>query len=423
MICVSLVLGYSEVSWERNGGLRSGQGFESQSIVSQICWLRYVDDILCISYVYCSACLLVSARLAYHPIAISPVSGLDPLVTQHVWTDIVLCVHGWELNIWPKNPNRAWLISGGEKQRESFCPWMGVLPQPFGTLRATLIGRMARSRQMGLNDSWQAYRVLEDLVELACLDFPLKVLRKLAHSLPASSAALAVRQSVRRWDRAMKQWGNNAKPEQTKQQFGREYKGKHFTKDSKEDGKSKSRRRAKSSSSDSSSSSARHKKKLNKSRRRLARQDSGYRNYLAQQDRNMLNENAQIQATALKEALSGCFDTIKSAGVPPPSFPPQPPAGEGVGSAGSGGPPPATGGGLRCLSTAQGFLLEAGFNNMFKLQRLDCANVIRVMQPFFKPPKNKDLVRAYLAKYAPSVAVPMAHQDTLDAIFDATVSI
>ena len=420
MVCVSMVLGYAEYCWQHNSAERNLLGFAVDPIDEFFCWLRYVDDTLCITYIYCGKCTFNFLSAAYKPVKLTAVSGVDQPLETHTWTDIEFRVCGLDVHVLPKNPNRKWLHGLAPRERAMYCDWLGVLPMPFGILRACLLGKLARARQLNLSAEWQTYRLLEEVLELWHSQYPVLFLRKLVHSLPASPAVRRLRILVRQWISIMKSWGNGNKGQDSDKSYGRSYKGKNFKDDSKESGKpkektKKKKTRGRSSSTSSSSSEHRRVRKVSKARRLLAREDSGYRRHLAEMDRKETAESANVQASALKDALAGAFDNL----MPHQQFPPLPPAlGGGVPS---GSAPIHPGG---SLSPAQAMLLEASLGNVFRLgAALDRGTVIETMRPHFKPPKNRPTLQAWVQRFAPTRVLPVTHQEILDMLYDTVKAI
>ena len=422
MVCVSMVLGYAEYCWHHNNDERNLLGFAVDPIDAYLCWLRYVDDTLCITYVYCGKCTFNFLSAAYKPVKLSAVSGVDQPSETHTWTDIEFRVCGLDVHVLPKNPNRKWLHGLAPRERALYCDWLGVLPMPFGILRACLLGKLARARQLDLSTEWQTYRLLEEVLELWHSQYPVLFLRKLVHSLPASPAVRRLRLLIRKWISTMNSWGNGNKGQDNDKSFGRTYKGRNFKDTSKEADltkeKPKNGRKARHRSSSTSSSSSEHRRqhKIQKARRTLAREDSDYRKYLIEMDRKGVAECANVQANALKEVLAGAFDNLMPAH---PALPPPPALGGGAPSGSAAVIPPRG-----SLSQAQAMLLGTSLGNVFHLgAALDRGTVIEAMRPHFKPPKNRPVLQAWLQRFAPARILPTTHQEILDMLYDTVKAI
>ena len=75
----------------------------------------------------------------------------------------------------------------------------GVLKGGLGCSRSVVLGHLARTKMLGLQEQFGVARLLEDIVELVYMGYPLSVIRGLVHSLPCSRVAQICRQTVRTW--------------------------------------------------------------------------------------------------------------------------------------------------------------------------------------------------------------------------------
>ena len=136
-------------------------------------------------------------RLACYPVPISLVSGADTAV--HTWVDVELRVIGQHVAVNVKNPNRSWVHNRGPQQKSTFLPWTGVLKGGMGSIRGVVLGHFARTKMLGLPEQFGVARLLEDIVELVYMGYPLSVIRGLVHSLPCSRVTQISRKTVRTW--------------------------------------------------------------------------------------------------------------------------------------------------------------------------------------------------------------------------------
>ena len=156
-----------------------------------------MDDVLVGSRVLCGSCIFVFLRACYQ-VPISLVSGAGASV--HTMVNVELRVAGQHVAVNIKNPNRSWVHGRGPPQQKStFLPWTGVLKGGLGSIRCVVFGHLARTKMLELPERFGVARLLEDLVELVFLGYPLSVIRGLVHSLPCSRVAQIGRKTVRTW--------------------------------------------------------------------------------------------------------------------------------------------------------------------------------------------------------------------------------
>ena len=90
-------------------------------------------------------------------------------------------------------------IIGFRSKSRLFLPWTGVLKGGLGLNRGVVLGHLARTKMLGLPDQFGVARLLEDVVVLVYMGYPLSVIRGLVHSLPCSRVAQICRKTVRTW--------------------------------------------------------------------------------------------------------------------------------------------------------------------------------------------------------------------------------
>ena len=134
--------------------------------------------------VFCCSCIFVFMRACYL-VPLSLVSGAGTAV--HTWLDVELRVVGQHVAVNIKNPNR--------QQKSHFLPWTGVRKGGLGSIWDVVLGHLARSKMLGLPEQLWAACLLEDVVELVFLEYPLSVIRGLVHSLNCSRVAQICRKN------------------------------------------------------------------------------------------------------------------------------------------------------------------------------------------------------------------------------------
>ena len=134
---------------------------------------------------------------ACYPVPLSLVSGAR--TTAHTWVDVELRVIGQHVAVNIKNPNRSWVHNLGPQQKSTFLPWTGVLKGGLGPIRGVMLGHLDRTKILGLPEQFGVVRLLEDVVELLYVGYPLSVIRSLVRSLPCSRVAQIGRKTVRTW--------------------------------------------------------------------------------------------------------------------------------------------------------------------------------------------------------------------------------
>lgn len=212
---VALILAYAETTWLAHKAAHRSMGLPAEPpIEACVQWVRYVDDLLMLSFCYCPACLMAIVA-AIFPVPCSPCSGTpgkeaDP----HLWTDLELVVapsavpHACctpamcrqRICIIPKNVNRMWLHnSESPKKENAVIPWPDRPPQGFNTALAIMTSRIERSYVMGVTLPFIVVFILESIYELFLHGYPGSVLRALVHALPTLPASIVARKAVRTW--------------------------------------------------------------------------------------------------------------------------------------------------------------------------------------------------------------------------------
>ena len=195
---VVMVLGAAELVWLDQQQKHSELGFHFWGRLVRSCfsWKRYVDDVVVGSRVFCCSCIFVFIR-ACCPVPLSLVSGAGTAV--HTWVDVELRVMGQHVADNIKNPNRSWVHDRGPLQKSTFLRWTGALKGGWAAFGVWYWVHLARTKMLGLPEQFGVARLLEDMVELVYVEYPLSVIRDLVHSLPCSRVAQICRKTVRRW--------------------------------------------------------------------------------------------------------------------------------------------------------------------------------------------------------------------------------
>ena len=165
-------------------------------------WRRYVDDLLACSHRLCGDCILRRMREAI-PLPITPTSGtLETASEPHIWVDTQLRPAGETLVVLMKSANRQFAHGiSPSRSRPVFLPFLGTLPVGFAALRAVLAGRLSRGMQLKVAPDLISLRMMDDVMELFFLGYPLKLLRSLIFSLLVAVPTQALRAALRAWTR------------------------------------------------------------------------------------------------------------------------------------------------------------------------------------------------------------------------------
>ena len=446
--CVTIHLFMSE--YKRISSLRPGNTefpFVGASILSAVSWLRYVDDVIAASTVYCSVCIDAFVRSTYAE-AISPCGRSDELSSAEAlkWIDLDIYVAGFAMMWLPHNPNRKWLHESCKGPRPSavLVEWPGSMPMGFSVLRGLLLGKLSRARQVAMADPIIVVTLLECILELHRIGYPYPLIRALVHSLPSVSSVQALRKVVRLWahhrSRAMAGggasiWGKgglNGKDRDDRR--GDKYKGDRRppAKTSPKSDKKKKKARS-SSSSSSTSSSASREKRLHRARRRVERADPSYRAFLDCQEKEKRAEDLRAEGEALAAAMKSSFESaisgaITSAVAAMPKAPAPPPPHQGTtesGGSSSGGaapsfppPHPDTVAKPGELSKMQVRLVNAELGHIVALSSGDKATFTREIENKWS---NRDLtknVQRLFGTLAKDAALPKGKKERIELLFD-----
>ena len=155
-----------------------------------------MDDVLVGSRVFCDSCIFV---LCVSVTWCHSQWYREQLRQSTRGVDVELRVIGQHVAVNIKNPNRSWVHNLGPQQKATFLPWAGVLKGGLGSIRGVALGHLARTKMSGPPEQFWVVRLLEDIVDLVHMEYPLSVIRGLVHSLLCSRVAQIGRKTVRTW--------------------------------------------------------------------------------------------------------------------------------------------------------------------------------------------------------------------------------
>ena len=255
---------------------------------------------------------------------------------------------GQTCTILPENPNREWLYRDGDREKRSIVRWPGRPPGGFSRAYAVLLARLNRSRELELSQLVAAVWVLEGCLEFYRLEYPITFIRALVHALPACQAAQIARQTVRIFQAHLRAMGRQGQ--------GKPWNGRQYDKQSwqewqswdshgsgsggdhrrSRDRESRGPRRRRRESSDSDSEANQETREVGKAKRLLLDKCSDFRAWHQEQQEKKETEQLKKQGMVLATVLNEKLDSLIAAR--PPSFPAQPPGGEGAGASSGSGP-------------------------------------------------------------------------------------
>ena len=260
--------------------------------------------------------------------------------TAHTWVDVELRVIGQHVAVNIKNPNRSWVHNLGPQQKSTFLLWTGVLKCGLGSIRGVMLGHLDRTKILGLPEQFGVVRLLEDVVELVYVGYPLSVIRSLVRSLPCSRVAQIGRKTVRTWISLCK---NRMVLDDEKDQRQKPRHGGSGARRGRSGGRRDSgwrsrcrgsARKSRSSSSSSSSSSQSRRTRRGKQQRvkeaqkLLEKHDLQYQQWQGEAKKKEsaveLQEQAEVLAKVVKEQFDQTMSALSPSLTTPPQFPPSP---------------------------------------------------------------------------------------------------
>ena len=294
-------------------------------------WLRYVDDVLAASRCVCSVCMeRFFSTLYSEPLSVVFSSSRDcskPCVWLHFEIYVVGSGVAWTL----KNSNRSYLFGmHAAPFVPAFLPWPGALPYHFKQLRSIMISRLALAWSSQLSVIQSSLCVLELLLELHRLQYPLDLLRALIHSTPKVPAALLARQIFRAFLQSVgplssKAWkmgkggdgrgshGYSSNSQGRRRDTGHREPKRESRQDPKKDKKER-RPRRRSSSSSSTSTAARKQRRSKAARELLLKEDSDFAAFLQAKELAEQEHSYRKQGELLAGVLREKFDEAIQAG-------------------------------------------------------------------------------------------------------------
>ena len=295
--------------------------FQSTIPADRLRWHRYVDDVLGFSRCLCGGCVEKHFRgLFAEPL--STVFNSDTASTNiFEWLHLEFCLQGAHLTWSLKNQNRSFFYQrDNSKFRSNFVAWPGALPLFFKQLRGLFISKDVAATDALVSYEGGAVVLLELVLELLSLGYPVSLLRCIVHSLPKSPAALLTRKVVRAYLKLCKighggdsrgdgrksggkSGGSNGRSG-PRHSYGGESNSYHAR--GREDRRRTSdpKKSRSSSSSSSSGSSKKRERKLAKARKLLADQDTNYKAFAVAQQERIAEESFRRQGEVLAAALN-----------------------------------------------------------------------------------------------------------------------
>ena len=161
-------------------------------------WCRYVDDVVSFSRSLCSTCLGLFFKTLYAEPLSEVYSSDKDKGKPCTWLHLEFHIRGQQLTWALKNVNRPYVhLVPGAKLEPTFVAWPGALPMHFRQLRAIFVGKLALAWSSSVRPVLAAIHVLELLLELLRLQYPIPLLRAIVHSLPRWPAAVMARKAFR----------------------------------------------------------------------------------------------------------------------------------------------------------------------------------------------------------------------------------
>ena len=198
-------------------------------------------------------------------------------------------------------------------------------------------GHLARTKMLGLPEQFGVTRLLEDIVELVYMGYPLSVIRGLVHPLPCSRVAQICRKTVRTWISLRKNRMVDDKKDQRQKPRNGGSGARRGRSDGRRDSGWRNRGRGstrKSSSSSSSSSSPFRRKRWGKlqmveeAQKLLEMHDPQYQQWKEEAKKKEraveLQEQAEVLAKVMKEQLDQTMSALSPSLITPQPFPPSP---------------------------------------------------------------------------------------------------
>ena len=233
-------------------------------------------------------------------------------------------ISGQSLAWIPKNKNRDFVLFRRACVCEpQFLPWLGKLPIFFKQLRGQFISKSVAGYHGLVGPECTAISLLEMVLELLYLGYPVKVLRSLIHSLPVNTAAILSRRVVRILASQLREMGKGDGRKSGGGNGGSSngygYRGSGNggsgsgqsyqlrSRDRSDHEKSRKSRKRSSSSSSSASSTA---KKTRSARKALEKHDEEFRKYLQQREQAEQEAHFKRQGELLANALNSKLESV-----------------------------------------------------------------------------------------------------------------
>lgn len=264
------------------------------------------------------------------------------------WLDLSLTVRGASLSYTQKNSNREWVLAPAdplshrpvERPRANFLPWAGAPPLSFSQVKGMFIGRITRGQDLLLPEPLAALYILELLLELFYIRYPISYLRAILFAIPAIPSVRLARVSFRQWASFLREMGSggagrgngNGRAEHRggdRRGGGKSSRGqdKRSSRDSRgTDRRPRRSSRATSPSSSSGSSSATQDTEVEHAKKILKRHSEQYRSFVKDRKQAKRDTQLRLQGEALAKAMKSNFDAaIEAAKFTSQQFPPPQP--------------------------------------------------------------------------------------------------
>jgi hypothetical protein len=221
----SVVLGADEAAWTADAAARALHRFlpEGRRLDEQVALARYVDDLIMVSRVWCSACLEDMLGAMYR----RPVQFDRQASSAHgqPWLDMWVSFSHGRLQIHMDGQEQEWVqcLAARPPAKFRLKPYLGDEEDSLEALRQHVSGRTARLKQAGLDDEALRRAVEREILVLALHGYPRDLMLRVwsrARQYPA--AARLGRRVLQEWGEALPglvrlrpdwAWGAPARPQ------------------------------------------------------------------------------------------------------------------------------------------------------------------------------------------------------------------
>ena len=202
----SVVLGADEAAWTGDAAARARHGFAPSDggLCTQVALARYVDDIIMVSRIWCSACLEGMLSVMYR----KPVQFDRQPSSPHgqPWLDMWVSFRRGALQIHMDGQEQEWVqcLAACPPSKTRLKPYLGDDAPSLEALRLHVSGRTARLRQAGLGPDALRRAVEREILVLALHGYPCDLLlRSWSRSRQYPEASRMARLVLRTWRSAL----------------------------------------------------------------------------------------------------------------------------------------------------------------------------------------------------------------------------